>query len=47
MYGMVGITAGGILNIVLDPILIFALDMGTAGAALATALRRSSASASC
>ena len=38
MYGMVGITAGGILNIVLDPILIFALDMGTAGAALATAL---------
>ena len=35
MYGMVGITAGGILNIVLDPILIFALDMGTAGAALA------------
>ena len=32
MYGMVGITAGGILNIVLDPILIFALDMGTAGA---------------
>lgn len=38
MYGMVGITAGGILNIVLDPLLIFALDMGTAGAALATAL---------
>ena len=38
MYGMVGITAGGILNIVLDPILIFALDMGTAGAALATVL---------
>ena len=38
MYGMVGITAGGILNIVLDPILIFALDMGTAGAALATGI---------
>ena len=38
MYGMVGITTGGILNMVLDPILIFALNMGTAGAALATAL---------
>ena len=35
MYGMVGITTGGILNMVLDPILIFALNMGTAGAALA------------
>lgn len=31
MYGMVGITTGGILNMVLDPILIFALNMGTAG----------------
>lgn len=29
---------GAVINIVLDPILIFALDMGTAGAALATAL---------
>ena len=38
MYGMVGITTGGILNMVLDPILIFALNMGTAGAALATAV---------
>ena len=38
MYGMVGITTGGILNMVLDPIFIFALNMGTAGAALATAL---------
>ena len=38
MYGMVGITTGGILNIILDPIFIFALNMGTAGAALATAL---------
>ena len=35
---MVGITTGGILNIILDPIFIFALNMGTAGAALATAL---------
>ena len=38
LYGMVGITTGGILNIILDPIFIFALNMGTAGAALATAL---------
>ena len=38
MYGMVGITTGGILNMVLDPILIFALNMGTAGAALATGI---------
>ncbi len=52
-YGMVGITAGGILNMVLDPIFIFApgtdigifgitlpfgFGMGTAGAAVATAL---------
>ena len=37
-YGMVGITTGGILNMVLDPLFIFGLNMGTAGAALATAL---------
>jgi putative MATE family efflux protein len=35
-YAMLGIGAGGILNIVLDPIFIFSLDMGTGGAALAT-----------
>ena len=34
----IGISTGGILNIVLDPIFIFTLDMKTAGAALATAL---------
>lgn len=33
---MVGLTTGGILNIILDPIFIFNLEMGTAGAALAT-----------
>jgi len=36
MYGMVGITTGGIINMILDPILIFVLDLGVAGAALAT-----------
>ena len=35
-YGMVGITSGAVLNIALDPLLIFVLDMGVAGAALAT-----------
>ena len=38
MYAMVGITTGGILNMFLDPILIFGLHLGTAGAAIATAL---------
>ena len=38
VYGMVGITIGGVLNIILDPIFIFALSLGTAGAAIATAL---------
>ena len=35
---MVGLTSGGILNIILDPILIFACDMGIAGAGLSTAV---------
>ena len=34
---MIGLTTGGILNILLDPVFIFALDMGTFGAGLATA----------
>ena len=38
VYGMVGITIGGLLNIVLDPIFIFTFGFGTAGAAMATAL---------
>lgn len=33
---MLGITSGAILNIILDPVFIFALDMGVAGASLAT-----------
>lgn len=36
MYGMVGIVIGAIVNIILDPLLIFVLEMGIAGAALAT-----------
>lgn len=35
-YAMVGIGTGGILNIALDPFFIFTLNMGTAGAAIAT-----------
>ena len=35
-YAMVGLVSGGILNISLDPIFIFTLNMGTKGAALAT-----------
>ncbi len=37
-YSMLGIGAGGILNIALDPIFIFTLDLGTAGAAIVTLL---------
>ena len=33
---MVGLTTGGILNMLLDPLFIFTFDMGIAGAALAT-----------
>lgn len=35
-YGMVGITSGAVLNIVLDPLFIYVFHMGVAGAALAT-----------
>lgn len=35
-YAMFGITTGGILNMILDPIFIFGLKQGTAGAAQAT-----------
>ena len=38
VYSMIGITTGGILNMILDPILIFGLNLGISGAALATAL---------
>ncbi|MCD8153137.1 MAG: MATE family efflux transporter [Clostridiales bacterium] len=36
VYSMAGITIGGILNMVLDPILIFGFHMGTSGAGIAT-----------
>lgn len=35
---MIGISAGGILNIILDPIFIFVFNLGIAGAAIATIL---------
>lgn len=38
MYSMVGISTGGILNIFLDPLFIFGFGLGTAGAAIATAV---------
>ena len=37
-YGMIGVTVGALLNVVLDPIFIFGLGMGVSGAALATSL---------
>lgn len=33
---MIGITTGGILNVILDPVLIFGFDLGISGAAIAT-----------
>lgn len=36
--GVIGITAGAILNVALDPLLIFGFGMGVGGAALATAI---------
>lgn len=40
-YGMLGMGIGGLLNVALDPLFIFVLDMGVAGAALATAISQS------
>lgn len=37
-YSMIGIAAGAILNIILDPLFIFVLHMGINGAALATVI---------
>lgn len=37
-YAMIGIMVGALLNVVLDPLLIFVAGMGVAGAALATVI---------
>ena len=37
-FAMIGLVTGGVLNIALDPLFIFGLGLGTAGAGLATAL---------
>ena len=37
-FGMIGIASGAVLNILLDPIFIFVLDMGVSGASLATGI---------
>ena len=38
VYAMVGITTGGVLNVILDPLFIFGFNLGVKGAAMATAL---------
>ena len=40
-FAMIGLVTGGLLNIALDPLFIFGLGMGTAGAGIATALSQS------
>ena len=37
-FAMIGLTVGGVLNMLGDPILIFGFDMGIAGAGLSTAI---------
>jgi putative MATE family efflux protein len=37
-YAMIGLVTGGVLNMALDPLLMFGFGMGTAGAGAATAL---------
>lgn len=41
MQATIGMSIGGILNVILDPVFIFGLNMGTGGAALATAISQS------
>ncbi len=37
-YGMIGMAGGAVLNVILDPVFIFILDMGVKGAAAATVI---------
>lgn len=37
-YGMIGMAGGAVLNVILDPVFIFILDMGVRGAAAATVI---------
>lgn len=45
MFSMFGMGFGGILNCVLDPIFIFSMDMGVAGASMATAISKAASEA--
>ncbi len=38
MFSMIGLTIGGVFNVILDPLFIFVLDMGISGAAAATVI---------
>ncbi len=37
-FSMIGVVSGAVINIILDPVLIFVFDMGVPGAALATVI---------
>ena len=39
-FAMIGMSTGAVLNIILDPIFIFSMDMGVAGASMATAISK-------
>ena len=43
--GMASVMLGAALNIVLDPVFIFALDMGVRGAAIATVISQAASAA--
>lgn len=47
MWGMATVGIGALINIILDPILIFGLNMGVAGAALATILSQAISAVFC